>query len=251
MNKNEQNRLVAWRLKLLRQADEMPRGIAQTCRHHGLSRKTFYKWKARYKGHGEAGLCDRPRAPLHSPNTTTRAVISKIPYLRERYRFGPGRITSYLHRFHHMDVARSTVHRILIRYGMNRLPANLRRKPTGRPWHRYEKPQPGYRLQIDVKFLERIAGSRKRLYQFTAIDDCTRIRVLKIYDVCNQKSAISFVDEVIRRLPFRVLVIQTDNVLSTEASLFACNYHPVETPTRRLPRSNPRFARLPCGLPLY
>jgi len=32
MNKNEQNRLVAWRLKLLRQADEMPRGIAQTCR---------------------------------------------------------------------------------------------------------------------------------------------------------------------------------------------------------------------------
>jgi hypothetical protein len=29
-------------------------------------------------------------------------------------------------------------------------------------------------MQIDVKFLERIAGSRKRLYQFTAIDDCTR-----------------------------------------------------------------------------
>jgi hypothetical protein len=57
-----------------------------------------------------------------------------------------------------------------------------------------------------VKFLERIAGSRRRLYQFTAIDDCTRIRVLKIYDVCNQESAISFVDEVIRRLPFRVLV---------------------------------------------
>jgi transposase InsO family protein len=64
---------------------------------------------------------------------------------------------------------------------------------------------------VDVKFLERIAGSRKRLYQFTAIDDCTRIRVLKIYDACNQTSAIRFVDELIRRLPFRVLVIQTDN----------------------------------------
>lgn len=35
--------------------------------------------------------------------------------------------------------------------------------------------------------------------------------MLKIYDACNQKSAISFVDEVILRLPFRVLVIQTDN----------------------------------------
>jgi Integrase core domain len=110
--------------------------------------------------------------------------------------------------------------RILIRYGMNRLPAHQRRRPMGRPWHRYEKPQPGHRLQIDDKFLERIAGSRKRLYQFTAIDDCTRIRVLKIYDVCNQKAAISFVDEVIRRLPFRVLVVQTDN-----GAEFQSNFH--------------------------
>jgi len=119
-----------------------------------------------------------------------------------------------------MEVGRSTVHRILIKYGMRRLPANAKCRPTGRPWHRYEKSQPGHRLQIDVKFLERIAGSRKRLYQFTAIDDCTRIRVLKIYDVCNQKSAISFVDEVIRRLPFRVLVIQTDN-----GAEFQSNFH--------------------------
>jgi transposase InsO family protein len=211
MNKNEQNRLVAWRLKLLRQASDMPRGVAQTCRHFGLSRKTFYKWSARYKSHGEAGLCDRPRVPQHSPRATPRVVISKILYLRDRYHFGPGRIASYLQRFHQITVARSTVHRILIRYGVSRLPANLKRRPTGRPWKRYEKPQPGHRVQVDVKFLERIAGSRKRLYQFTAIDDCTRIRVLKIYDACNQASAIHFVDEVIRRLPFRVLVIQTDN----------------------------------------
>jgi transposase InsO family protein len=220
MTKTEQNRVVAWRLKLIREASELPRGVAQTCRHFGLSRKTFYKWSARYKSYGEAGLCDRPRAPLHCPRSTPRAVISKILYLRERYRFGPARTTSYLHRFHNIDVARSTVHRILIRYGMNRLPVNQRRQPTGRPWHRYEKAQPGHRLQIDVKFLERIAGSRKRLYQFTAIDDCTRIRVLKIYDVCNQKSAISFVDEVVRRLPFRVLVIQTDN-----GGEFQSNFH--------------------------
>jgi len=123
MTKNEQNRVVAWRLKIIRQASELPRGVAQTCRHFGLSRKTFYKWRARYKSHGDAGLCDRPRAPLHFPRATPRNVVSKILYLRERYRFGPTRITSYLHRFHNVDVAPSTAHRILIRYGMNRLPA--------------------------------------------------------------------------------------------------------------------------------
>ena len=73
------------------------------------------------------------------------------------------------------------------------------------------EPQPGHRLQLDVKFLERIPGSRRRLYQFTAIDDCTRIRVLKVYDACNQRTAIRFIDEVLNRLPFRVLVVQTDN----------------------------------------
>ena len=66
-------------------------------------------------------------------------------------------------------------------------------------------------MPLDVKFLERIPGTRPRLFQFTAIDDCTRIRVLKIYDACNQRTARLFIDEVLRRLPFRVHVVQTDN----------------------------------------
>ena len=64
---------------------------------------------------------------------------------------------------------------------------------------------------MDVKFLERIPGTAKRLYQFTAIDDCTRIRILKVYDACNQRTAIQFLNEVRQRLPFRIHVIQTDN----------------------------------------
>jgi hypothetical protein len=64
---------------------------------------------------------------------------------------------------------------------------------------------------MDVKFLERIPGTRRRLYQFTAIDDCTRFRVLEVYDAGNQRTAVRFLDEVLRRLPFRVHVVQTDN----------------------------------------
>jgi len=40
----------------------------------------------------------------------------------------------------------------------------------GRRFDARSKPRPGHRLHVDVKFLERIAGTRKRLYQFTAID---------------------------------------------------------------------------------
>ena len=51
---------------------------------------------------------------------------------------------------------------------------------------------------------------RKKYYQFTAIDDCTRLRVLRIYDRLNQKTAIAFADFLLDKFPFRVEVIQTD-----------------------------------------
>ena len=210
MTKAEQNRLVRWRLKVLQFASE-PRAIARACRRFGISRPTFYKWKKRHAEHGDAGLCDRPRTPLRSPSATPSEVVSKILYLRQNYHFGPRKIADYLRRFHQVSVAGATVHRILRKHGMNRLPANQKHVQHTKRWKRYEKPQPGHRLQMDVKFLERIPGTRKRLYQFTAIDDCTRVRVLKIYDACNQATAIRFVDEVIRRLPFRIHVVQTDN----------------------------------------
>lgn len=211
MTKAERTRLLAWRFKILQQANEAPRNVARTCRYFGISRKTYYKWKRRYDEHREAGLCDRPRIPHRSPRSTPREVVSKILYLRQTYHFGPRRIADYLRRFHAVSLATASVHRILGRHGMQRLPARRKHRSPASRWTRYEKPQPGHRLQLDVKFLERIPGTQKRLYQFTAIDDCTRLRVLKVYDACNQRTAIQFIEEVVRRLPFRVLAIQTDN----------------------------------------
>jgi transposase len=207
MTKAEQARLTAWRVRVLQEAADA-QNVARVCRRFGISRKSFYKWKRRQTEHGDAGLCDRPRTPRRFRRATSREVVSKILYLRQHYHFGPGRIADYLKRFHGIAIARSSVHRILARHGLNRLPANQKHRSHGKRWQRYEKPQPGHRLQLDVKFLERIPGSRKRLYQFTAIDDCTRIRVLKVYDACNQRTAIQFIDDVLRRLPFRVLVVQ-------------------------------------------
>jgi transposase InsO family protein len=211
MTKAEQARQVAWRLRIFQHASERDRWVAQTCRRFGISRKTFYKWKKRYEVGGAAGLCDRPTRPLRSPRSFSQDIVSKVLYLRQNYHFGPGRIRDYLQRFHDICLAVSSVHRILLRHGMNRLPANQKHRAHPKRWQRYEKPQPGHRLQMDVKFLERIPGTRKRLYQFTAIDDCTRIRVLKVYDACNQATAINFMNDVLRRLPFRVQVVQTDN----------------------------------------
>jgi transposase InsO family protein len=211
MSKIEQQRQAAWRIKLIRHASETTKNVSKTCRHFGISRKTFYKWVARYESLGEAGLCERPRRPHRSPNATPKEVVSKVLYLRQNYHFGPARIAAYLQRYHAIRVAHSTVHRILQRHNLGKLPSSQKYQRQTHRWKRYEKQQPGHRLQVDVKFLERIPGSQRKLYQFTAIDDCTRIRVLKVYDGCNQRNAIQFIDEVIRRLPFRIHVVQTDN----------------------------------------
>ena len=57
---------------------------------------------------------------------------------------------------------------------MSRLLASQRYKRHEERWKRYEKPQPGHRVQVDVKFVARIGGTRKKHYEFTAIYDCTR-----------------------------------------------------------------------------
>src|SRR5262245_60131976 len=111
MTKAEQVRLVTWRSKILQHAAGENGTVAQTCRHFGISRKTYYKWANRHRIHGDAGLCDRARVALRSPRATPPAVVSKILYLRQQYHFGVGRITDYLRRFHEIAVARSTVHR--------------------------------------------------------------------------------------------------------------------------------------------
>jgi transposase InsO family protein len=211
MDDRVQQRKIRHRLAVLRHAEEVTGNVAATCRYYGISRQCFYKWLRRYEELGEDGLRDGSSKPLHSPNETPSEIVGKIVYLRRHYHFGPSKISMYLKRYHDITISSSGVWRILNRLDMSRLPASQRYKRHTQRWKRYEKPLPGHRVQVDVKFLGPIGAKRKKHYQFTAIDDCTRIRVLRIYDRNNQKTAIQFIDYVLEKLPFRVECIQTDN----------------------------------------
>jgi transposase len=204
-------RMAKRRLAILRHAEEITGNVSLTCRYYGISCQVFYTWRRRYDADGLDGLRDRSHRPQVSPNATRTEVVGKIIYLRQRDHFGPAKIAMYLKRYHDIQISNSGVWRILKRLELNRLPASQRHKRHDRRWKRYEKPLPGHRVQLDVKFIAPLAGSRRKHYQFTAIDDCTRLRVLRIYPQLNQKSAIQFLDYVLERLPFRVEVIQTDN----------------------------------------
>jgi len=211
MTERERSRAAARRLAIIRHAEEVTGNVARTCRYFGISRQLYYTWLRRYEQEGIDGLRPRSRRPMRSPNATTGEVVGKIVHLRKTYHFGPQKISMYLKRYHDVQISPSGVWRILKRLEMSRLPSSQRYKRHTDRWKRYEKQQPGHRVQIDVKFVAPLKGSRKKHYQFTAIDDCTRIRVLRIYDRLNQRTAIRFVDYVCEKLPFAVEVIQTDN----------------------------------------
>jgi transposase InsO family protein len=211
MTEHELARGAARRLAIIRHAQEVTGNVAGTCRYYGITRQAYYTWLRRYEEGGVDALRDGSRRPHRSPNATKSEVVGKIVYLRQHYHFGPHKIAMYLKRYHDVQVSPSGVWRILKRLDMNRLPASQRYRRHVDRWKRYEKPLPGHRVQIDVKFIAPLKGSRRKHYQFTAIDDCTRIRVLRIFDRLNQATAIRFLDYVLERLPFQVEVIQTDN----------------------------------------
>jgi transposase InsO family protein len=112
---------------------------------------TASKWAARLR----AGLSldDRSSRPFTSPTRISRRLEHRIVALRFTRRWGPHRIG------YHLRLNRSTVERVLARYGMPKLawldqatglPAR-RPKPV-----RYEKTAPGELVHVDIKKQGRI-----------------------------------------------------------------------------------------------
>jgi transposase InsO family protein len=183
---------------------------AKSYRFFEVPRSTFYRWKKAYAEAGKAGLVRKKPIAKSHPRQIPPEMIEKILHLRRTYHLGPQRITWYLERYHGFQTSCSSVYRTLVRHDMRRLPKKAGRRAIHT--RRYAKQVPGHHIQVDVKFLSLRAadGKQVRRFQYTAIDDATRIRALKIYRRHTQKNAIDFVDHVIEKFPFRIHTIRTD-----------------------------------------
>lgn len=80
------------KLKVLNHGQEMG-NISKTCRHFGVSRETYYKWKRDYKAKGEAALINCKPCPQNPKNRIAAAIEEKILYLRRHYHLGQLRIS--------------------------------------------------------------------------------------------------------------------------------------------------------------
>lgn len=206
----EEQREIRRKLRILEHAERIG-NVAKTCRYFGVGSSSFYRWRGAFQKHGEDGLRRaKPIAKSH-PNRVPDEIVEKVLHLRRKYHLGPIRVVWYLKRYHDISISDASVSRILRRHGLNRLPRGTRMRKIHTK--RYNKQVPGHHIQMDVKFLtfKGKQGSKIKRYQFTAIDDATRVRAMKIYKRHTQASAIDFVNYVIDKFPFRIREIRTDN----------------------------------------
>ncbi len=142
------------------------------CLRCGISRPTLRKWVRQFQENGMDGLRALSKRPKSSP--TAKVADKHRDWIRELRKRGLGsrRIQNELKRFYNFEISRATIDKTLRAIEAKPL---LRRSRNRKHSTRYAKLIPGERIQMDTC---KIAPG---VYQYTAIDDCTRIRVLAIY----------------------------------------------------------------------
>src|SRR5688500_16424605 len=71
--------------------------MAVLCRRYGVSRKTGYKWLARYAAEGAAGLRERSHRPQTCPHETAPDAVHALCELRRRHpTWGPKKLLAVL-----------------------------------------------------------------------------------------------------------------------------------------------------------
>lgn len=71
----------------------------------------------------------------------------------------------------------------------------------------------GERVQIDAKYVpkECHAAGLGQMYQFTVVDECTRLRVRYIFEELSSLNAAKFLMMAQNYYPFEIRCVQTDN----------------------------------------
>jgi transposase InsO family protein len=175
--------------------------VSKAARKCGIPRSTLYRWIKRVKTEGKDGLIGYSRRPKKfAKQKVSLELVDLIKSIRTEFDFGPQRISLHLLRVHNLAISAPTIWRVLRNHNM----PNIKKYRKHNDITRYNRPIPGDRVQIDVTKVG------PKCYQFTAIDDCTRMRVLRLYPNKKSESAVDFLGCVLDTLEFPIHRIQTD-----------------------------------------
>ena len=207
----------------------------------GVAERTVWRWIARYRSEGEAGLSDRPSVPGSIPHRTPVERVGVVLALR-RLRMTSSEISELL------QMPLSTVSAVLKREGLGR----LSRLEPPEPPNRYERKRPGELVHVDVKKLGRVSergaghrmlgyhrqGRRSQIrrggdnrsvtgweFVHVAVDDATRLAYAEVLSDERGETAAGFLRRAVAF--FAEHAVRVERVMSDNGSCYRSTVHAV------------------------
>lgn len=177
----------------------------KVARHLGYNQSTISRWYKKWFWHGKKGLADFSHKPKSAhPQTTLWEHQLLIRKLRKETGMCHQRLALEIKRRHGLELKPMTIYRILKRNELIKSKKRYQRKT--RQIKFFYPDNAGELVQLDTKHLV-----RGKKYQYTLIDVATRYSVCIVTSRINQSLSCDITVEALKRFPFEVKLIQTDN----------------------------------------
>lgn len=189
-------------------------GVTRGAIKFKMHRKTIYRWIERYDGTAES-LKNKSRRPHSHPKEHTKEEIKMIKNYKYKNQ-ETGLVVLWI-KLRKAGYTRSitSLYRVMQRIGIyNKVPS---KKKEYEPKPYEEMRYPGERVQVDVKYVPARSLTKEvrerdgRYYQYTAIDEYTRKRVLWASKEQSTSASTEFIKVIMKKFPFKIECIQTDN----------------------------------------
>lgn len=190
-------------------------GVTRASDHFNVSRSFIYKLLKRFDGTLDS-IKPFSKRPHKSPKESKPDEYELIKnYHRRNPNIGLVILWLKLRKAGYKRCL-TTLYRSLIRLGLK---TNPPKKPKYKPKPYDDMTFPGERVQIDVKMVPSVClvgelkNSEEKYYQYTCIDEFSRFRYLEIFKEKSTYSSKCFLLNCVKKLPFKIKCVQTDNGL--------------------------------------
>ena len=189
-------------------------GVTKAAIKFKMHRKTIYRWREKYDGTAKS-LKNKSRRPHSHPNQHTSEEIKKIKDYKYKNK-ETGLVVLWV-KLRKAGYTRSitSLYRVMQRLGIYNKTPSKKKEYEPKPYQ--QMTYPGERVQIDVKYVPAKSLTKEvkerdgKYYQYTAIDEYTRKRVLWASKEQSTSASTEFIKIIMKKFPFKIECIQTDN----------------------------------------
>lgn len=189
-------------------------GVTKAAIKFKMHRKTIYRWREKYDGTAQS-LKNKSRKPHSHPNQHTEEEIKLIKNYKNKNKEA-GLVVLWV-KLRKRGYTRSitSLYRVMQRIGIYKKAPSKKKEYEPKPYE--EMKYPGERVQVDVKYVpaksltKEVREKDGRYYQYTAIDEYTRKRVLWASKEQSTSASTEFIKVIMKKFPFKIECIQTDN----------------------------------------